>query len=474
MDLLHMSLAGGMMILVIALFRAALQHRVHRTVLVVLWIAAALRLLLPVKISSSVSIFNLLTPAPQPEPLASYTTQVPAAQVVAQAPAPAAQAAPVFSLARLLPWIWAAGALAVLGYFLINHIRNRRHYSISLPREGAPVCLPARVQIRSLEGISTPLTYGVWRPVILVPEDFSALEPDKQRQMLFHELAHIRHKDVLTKAFLLLTLAVHWFNPLVWGMVYTACQDIEMRADADAVTRTGKKTDYARTLVEVEARRLDGYLTTGFSYSNTGARLKALQKGKAGLWRSAICLVVLLTLMLGLFATEARAAVPSKPAPVEAAGEPDLEPSPAQDAAAQTAQAGPEAAIAPEAEPVPDQVQVTEAAPQPPEIEKPGIRPTPRTSLPTAQEPPQPTEPEPEPTWTQPTESDSDYEADAQSTSEYIDDPFINFEPDPFVPYSGNPDVSAPETPGTWNPEIGPTFGTDANGNPTVVINLYP
>ena len=127
-----------------------------------------------------------------------------------------------------------------------------------------------------------------------------------------------------------------------------------------------------------------------------------------------------------------------------------------------------------EAEPVPDQVQVTEAAMQPPEIEKPGIRPTPRTSLPTAQEPPQPTEPEPEPTWTQPTESDSDYEADAQSTSEYIDDPFINFEPDPFVPYSGNPDVSAPETPGTWNPEIGPTFGTDANGNPTVVINLYP
>ena len=47
-------------------------------------------------------------------------------------------------------------------------------------------------------------------------------------------------------------------------------------------------------------------------------------------------------------------------------------------------------------------------------------------------------------------------------------------DPETQVPYSGNPDVSAPETPGTWNPEIGPTFGTDANGNPTVVINLYP
>ena len=466
MNLLHMSFAGAMMIVVILLIRLCLQHRLHRTVLLVLW------LVVPLRIPFRYSVFNLFSPA-EPE-LSAAAVQATTVQTAAVQAAPVTAPLPFWTTQRILLVIWAAGFVAVMGYFLVSHVRNRLRYRFCLPYDGPALPLPDGVRIRTLDVLTAPLTYGLLRPVILVPRSFSQLDAATRLHMISHELSHIRHKDVLYKAVMLVTLAVHWFNPLVWVMVFTAAQDLEMRADADAVRVLGKKVPYARTLVEVEARRLDGYLTTGFSYSSTGARLKALQKGKAGLWRSAICLVVLLTLMLGLFATEARAAVPSKPAPVEAAGEPDLEPSPAQDETAQTAQAGPEAAIAPEAEPVPDQVQVTEAAVQPPEIEKPGIRPTPRTSLPTAQEPPQPTEPEPEPTWTQPTESDSDYEADAQSTSEYIDDPFINFEPDPFVPYSGNPDVSAPETPGTWNPEIGPTFGTDANGNPTVVINLYP
>ena len=460
MNLLHMSFAGAMMIAVILLIRLCLQHRLHRTVLLVLWLAAVLRLMVPLRIPFRYSVFNLFSPA-APE-LSAAAVQATTVQTAAVQAAPVTAPLPFWTTQRILLVIWAAGFAAVMGYFLVSHVHNRLRYRFCLPYDGPALPLPAGVRIRTLDVLTAPLTYGLLRPVILVPRGFSQLDAATRLHMISHELSHIRHKDVLYKAVMLVTLAVHWFNPLVWVMVFTSSQDLEMRADADAVRALGKKVPYARTLVEVEARRLDGFLATGFSYSSTGARLKALQKGKAGLWRSAICLVVLLTLMLGLFATEARAAVPSKPAPVEAAGEPDLEPSLAQDAAAQTAQAGPEAAIAPEAEPVPDQVQVTEAAVQPPEIEKPGIRPTPRTSLPTAQEPPQPTE------------SDSDYEADAQSTSEYIDDPFINFEPDPFVPYSGNPDVSAPETPGTWNPEIGPTFGTDANGNPTVVINLYP
>ena len=312
MQLLHMSLAGAMMILVILLFRSAFQHRVHRTVLLVLWTVTALRLLLPVRVASPVSIFRLLTPVaqtlPAPASQAAAQTVPAAAPAAAVSASPAAASVPSFwTPAHILLLVWAVGAAAVLTFFLVNHLRHRHHYQFSLPWKPSPVELPKGVTIRSLDGITTPLTYGILRPVILVPVDFRELETEKQQQMLLHELAHIRRRDVLTKALFLLALSVHWFNPLVWVMVYTASQDIEMRADADAVRRLGSKLPYARTLVEVEARRLDGYLTTGFSYSSTGARLKALQKGKTSLWRSVLALVLLLGLTLSVFATDAQA-----------------------------------------------------------------------------------------------------------------------------------------------------------------------
>ena len=59
MTLLQMSLAGGLLIAVICVLHLLLQHRLHRSVLLALWILAILRLLVPVFISSELSVFNL-------------------------------------------------------------------------------------------------------------------------------------------------------------------------------------------------------------------------------------------------------------------------------------------------------------------------------------------------------------------------------------------------------------------------------
>ena len=59
MTLLQMSLAGGLLIAVICVLRLLLQHRLHRSVLLALWTLAILRLLVPVFVSSELSVFNL-------------------------------------------------------------------------------------------------------------------------------------------------------------------------------------------------------------------------------------------------------------------------------------------------------------------------------------------------------------------------------------------------------------------------------
>ena len=60
-----------------------------------------------------------------------------------------------------------------------------------------------------------PFTYGLLRPVIVLPESADEWTTDRRRSVLLHELAHVRRRDLLTNAIVQLACAVYWFHPLV-------------------------------------------------------------------------------------------------------------------------------------------------------------------------------------------------------------------------------------------------------------------
>ena len=61
---------------------------------------------------------------------------------------------------------------------------------------------------------ATPLLIGLLRPVIILPDrEYTAAQ---LRDILLHELTHLRRKDILVKYMSVLACAVHWFNPLAW------------------------------------------------------------------------------------------------------------------------------------------------------------------------------------------------------------------------------------------------------------------
>jgi beta-lactamase regulating signal transducer with metallopeptidase domain len=73
------------------------------------------------------------------------------------------------------------------------------------------------VQIRQSDRIKAPLTYGVFRPVVLLPKTTDWTDETGLRYILTHEFAHIRRFDTLNKLALTAAVCVHWFNPLVWA-----------------------------------------------------------------------------------------------------------------------------------------------------------------------------------------------------------------------------------------------------------------
>lgn len=78
MSLLQMSLAGGVMILVITVIRALAMDHVPKRTFPVLWGIALFRLLIPLSLPSALSIYSLLKRTPAPA-----TANIPAAAVSA-------------------------------------------------------------------------------------------------------------------------------------------------------------------------------------------------------------------------------------------------------------------------------------------------------------------------------------------------------------------------------------------------------
>ena len=166
------------------------------------------------------------------------------------------------SLAAWLGIVWVAGALLLLVRFGVSLARiaaiTRR--SRPLPSAGfertvrgalAGCPRSASIRVRLTHELSLPVTWGLLRPVILLPDGARAWNEDLLRAVLRHEAAHVARRDYLALVALQLARAVHWPNPLVWIVVRQARLDQERACDDAALDEGITPAEYARHLVTV-------------------------------------------------------------------------------------------------------------------------------------------------------------------------------------------------------------------------------
>ena len=70
---------------------------------------------------------------------------------------------------------------------------------------------------------------GFGLPMLVLPEE--AYRPEELAFILKHELVHLKRGDVYVKLLLIMSKAMHWFNPVIWMMQKEAAADMELSCD---------------------------------------------------------------------------------------------------------------------------------------------------------------------------------------------------------------------------------------------------
>ena len=319
MSLLQMSFLGTVIILLIVVLRAVLINRLPKKTFLILWWIALIRLLVPFSIKSVTSIYSLLQSIYSdinPVRTAQTTTFLPIhgnmpeiANGLSEAMVQRTESISILSV------IWLAGLLLCFGFFAVSYIKCYREFRFSLPvendileawKEKHP--LKRSLSIRQTETIAAPLSYGVIRPVILMPKNTEWKNIYQLRYVLEHEYVHIRRLDMLTKLIMIAAVCIHWFNPLVWVMYILFNRDLELSCDETVVRRFGMdiKSVYATTLISMEEKK-SGLtpLCNSFSKNAIEERIRAIMKIKKTSKFAVIISVVLVICVTGGFATSA-------------------------------------------------------------------------------------------------------------------------------------------------------------------------
>ena len=170
------------------------------------------------------------TPIAAPSPIAVTATRFGGRDIGSF---PASAKLPLPSDEASTPWlagllaVWAAGALLVLARFALDVTRTRVlvRDAVAAP-EGIHARLASRIaerirvrrKLRILfsEGLSVPVTWGILRPVVILPLEAWEWPAERIRIVLLHELAHVRRLDCLSSGVAVVASALWWFHPLQW------------------------------------------------------------------------------------------------------------------------------------------------------------------------------------------------------------------------------------------------------------------
>lgn len=314
--LIQTTFSSSILILVILIIHKIFLHKLPKKAFLILWDIVVINLFIPFSIKSQFSIYTFIDSIykatelkkvdKNSEVLLNLITNSSNIPVQINNNSLLSSVSPIFI-------IWFAGFIICALGFIFIHLHCRKEYKLSIPIENEFILnwhqshlIKRSFKIRKLDKISTPLTYGILKPVILLPKIIEYKNTYQIEYILTHELIHIKHFDTLRKWLFATALCIHWFNPFIWLMYKLANLDIEFSCDETVISTFGEsnKSFYALTLIDMEEQRNKlSPICNSFNKNPTKERIEAIMKLKKLTTKSLLLSIILISGTLTVFAT---------------------------------------------------------------------------------------------------------------------------------------------------------------------------
>ncbi len=154
-------------------------------------------------------------------------------------------------------------------------------------KAGLPARLPAphRMRIMSSPVMIEPGIFGIFRPVLLLPEGIAdRLTPAQLQSILAHELCHVKRRDNLAAAIHMIVEAAFWFHPLVWWIGGRLVEERERACDEEVLRSGSEPGVYAESILQVCKFYLESPLkcVAGVTGSDLKKRIESIMSGLPG------------------------------------------------------------------------------------------------------------------------------------------------------------------------------------------------
>lgn len=268
MDLFSLSLGGGVVALVLMGVARVTRARYAAKWRCVIWALLCLRLiiLLPLVPQVQAPVQMTVPQIDRPVAVSAAPTVAPDGGASSLLRPDGKEEAPALTLSHIVGGVWLLGMCGVLVWSGVAHMRLRRYLrrwaSVETREE---VCCRYAAQAQRLNlkrvpkllacpGLEVPMLTGLVAPALMLPQNASP--EDGLDYALLHELIHYRRRDIWLKALVMLTVSVHWFNPVMWLMVRQVDRDIELACDEMALTvlPEEERLAYGETILQAAAR----------------------------------------------------------------------------------------------------------------------------------------------------------------------------------------------------------------------------
>lgn len=159
----------------------------------------------------------------------------------------------------MILYIYLAGVRLIKLFYQYSGISNQLGYALQkapidirlfTAARGYDMGIKRKVAVFISAHITSPLTYGLLKPVILLPVSLvTGLSREQTEAIILHELTHIKNMDYLVNGLLLITESLYFFNPFVRSMSNAIRLEQEKECDLQAINHKIEPLMYAETLV---------------------------------------------------------------------------------------------------------------------------------------------------------------------------------------------------------------------------------